>query len=313
MKRALAVVAALAVAYACQVPDEHFRVRDGGFQDADTDGFVYMDADTGPCMHLAPWGTLMPVGLPTMSSVARFSPNELNAYYTLVISNKPTLVISTRTDTGVAFGSARALTGVNGSDGYGTPSIAKDGSVIVYTSGEPPVHPTGSDREIMRAPRGSASYEFGSGAVLSFNLPNIEDDFAYLASNGDIWFASKRGSDQAVSIYRAVSVGGGFFGDTERADSLNTTSTANNYPLVSDDLHRIFFQRGSDVYTAVRGPVDQPFGMPSLVDEINGDAQCVGPTICRPAWISPDGCRLYVGVGSAGANQMYVSSKPPRT
>lgn len=310
MKRALAVVAALAVAYACQVPDEHFRVRDGG--GSDVDAYVFLDADTGDCMHSADWGPLLLVaGLPVMQSVARFSKDELTTYYTFTPATIPSLFVATRMQ-GTSFGSGRALVGPNGSDGYGTPSISEDGATLIYTWGEPPTHPSGSDREIYRADRMGSNYQFGNVVPLSFNAAGAEDDFAYIASNGDVWFGSKRLSDTAVSIYRAVSVSGGFFGQTIRQDSLNASSTANNYPLITEDLHRIFFQRDSKIYTSLRISVDNDFPAPTTVDEINNDPMCAG-TVCRPAWVSPDNCHLYIGVGSAGAVTMYMSAKPPRT
>ncbi|MEO8553416.1 MAG: hypothetical protein ABI678_25760, partial [Kofleriaceae bacterium] len=212
--------------------------------------------------------------------------------------------------TSASFGAAKRLTGVNAADGENTPSISADGMTLIYTWGEPPVHPSGLDRDIHRAIRMGSNYQFGSGEQLPFNQDNIEDDYSFLAANGDVWFGSKRAGDSVVSIYKATAVGGGQFGTVSYAGNLNSTSTANTYPVLTDNFLHIFFQRDGMVYVASRGNPDAAFGTPATVDDINTDPACVG-TNCRPAWVSPDACRFYIGAGSAGgAVSMYVTAKP---
>jgi hypothetical protein len=319
VKRALVVglATALALAVACQVPDRHFRVGDAGGDAASDTILDAIDAPSGPCNLAAPWGPLAPVpGLGSLRSVARFTPDELTAYFALGSDGTQptlpdTLFVATRSGLGSSFASATKLTGVNGSDGMSTPSISADGMALFYVWGEAPLHMTGSDRDIYAAQRIGSNFQFGSGSNLTTNLAGVEDDYPYVSSDGDVWFASQRGSDQVNSIYKANSAGGfAQFSGVSRASNLNSTTAANIYPTVSADLLDVYFERGSAVYVGTRGSAGDSFNTPFSVNEINNDTHCMG-TACRPAWISPDGCRLYIGAGASGsAITMYVSSKP---
>jgi hypothetical protein len=298
----------MTLATACRIPDENLRVRDGAGDD---------DADLGPCNQAAPWGPLVAVpGLPAMRSVARFTSDELNAYIALgpdgmQASTPDTLFVASRATVTENFGMPMMLLGPNDPNGQTTPSVSPDGSTIIYTWGQPPVHPMGIDRDIYRATRTGGITEYSTGEKLAINADNFEDDFSFLTPNGDIWFSSKRGTDSVVSIYKALSVGGGAFATPVYASDLNSTVTANDFPLVTNDNLHVFFQRDSTMFFASRTSVDGSFGTPDTVDEINNDPNCAG-TNCRPSWISPDACRLYVGIGDSGqANvTMFVSTKP---
>jgi hypothetical protein len=317
VKRALAVAAAisLAVAISCRIPDEHLHVRDAVGSDKPVDA-GFDDADLGPCDHAAPWSPLVSVsGLATLRSVARLSPDELTAYFALgsdgTYATLPdTLFVSTRPNPDASFGSATVLTGVNGPDGQSTPTISVDGSTLVYVWGQPPLHTQGTDRDLFLSKRLGSNYEFGASSKLTFSMDAVEDDYPFIASNGDVWFASKRGGDNVVSIYKVTAVGGGQFGVVSEAGNLNSDTSANNFPLLTSDLHRVFFQRDGMILTATRFSVDDSFSSVTTVDELNHDPACAS-TNCRPASISPDGCRLYVGIGSAGsAVSMYIAAKP---
>jgi hypothetical protein len=322
MKRALAVgaVLALALAIACQIPDRHFQVRDGGSADAVIDAMhdAMIDAKLGPCDLTAPWGTPTPVaGLSQLGSIARLTGDELEAYFSLkiVVGTITTgqLFVATRPDVASAFGSAVELTGVNGSDGMATPTISNDGSTLFYTWGQAPLHSaTGSDRDIYRATRTGSASEFGSGARVSFSIANYPEDYAYVGWDGDVWFAAERGSESVLEIYVAPSVGGASFGSAVERGELSSISASNNDPLISYDQLHAYFQRAGMIFTADRTSVGSAFSTPYLVPELEtGSGYCVG-MYCRPSWMSNDGCRLYIGVGPAGGNiDIYVMSKPP--
>jgi hypothetical protein len=314
--RAFAVVAAIALALAmsCRIPDEHLRVGDGGSDVDASDG----DAPPPACNLTAPWGPLVPVqGLEVLKSVARLSADETTAYFALgsdgAGSDPATLFVATRADLGSTFAPAVELSGVNGSDGESTPALAPDGKTLYYVWGEPPVHMTGSDRDIYRATRDGSLSQFGSaGKVGSINVVGAEDDYPFVAADGSLWFSSQRGSDTVLSIYFAPSVGGDQFSGVQRATELNSTTRGNYYPLLSADLLTIYFQRGGLLYTAMRGSGGASFEVPTTIDELDdNDCADTANVYCRPSWLSPDGCRLYIGTGSAGgAIAMSVSSKP---
>jgi hypothetical protein len=267
-----------------------------------------------------PWGSLVLVpGLPQnqLRSVARFTPDELTAYFGTgsngnfgSSADTDALFVATRSGVASAFGSETKLTGVNGSDGMSTPSISADGNTLYYTWGEPPNHPaTGTGRDIYVATRTGSASEFGSGSAINIDVVGSEENYAYIASDGTLWYEAKpAGSGTYRSIYSAPPAGSGAFA-TPSEFPLDAPMMPNTYPVVSSDLRHVYFQRGGLIYIASRGSAGDTFSSATGIDELNNDYCLMTP--CRPTWISPDNCRLYVGVGSMGsALTMYVSSKP---
>ncbi|HEY1815724.1 MAG TPA: hypothetical protein VGG74_25420 [Kofleriaceae bacterium] len=321
MTRALAVVAAVALALAmsCRIPDEHLRVGDGGGASDDAGMDAMGDGPPPACNLAGPWGHLNPVeGLVPMRSVARFSPDETTAYFALgsdgtATTEPDTLYVATKPVMGT-FGLPTKLTGVNGSDGESTPAISSNGTLLYYVWGEPPVHMTGSDRDLYVATRSGSAAQFGSGTKLGggINAVGAEDDYVSVAANGDLWFSSQRGSDPTLSIYMAPSVGNGQFGTVQRADALNATTVGDYYPTVAPDQLTIYFLRSNLVFVATRSSPTDDFGNVTTLDDLdNADCMDTVDVDCRPAWVSPDGCRFYVGTGSSGGTiTMYYSSKP---
>jgi hypothetical protein len=313
MKRALAVgaVVALALAIACQIPDRHFQVRDAGSADAAIDARpdAMIDADLGPCDLTAPWGT--PVAIPELAqklSVARFSRDELTAYFATGSDLTPVgsdyLYVAQRSAIGSAFGTPVPLTSLNGSGAATTPSISPDGQTLFYTFG------TNAARDIYRATLITAPDQFGSGSNTPFSGSAVVDDFAYVASDGSVWFSS--GSANMLQITEARSVGGGAFQTPVQETELNSPGQTNLYPMVTWDRLGIYFSRNGVIYYASRTSVAPfTFSVPQPVPELEaGSGYCV-TRYCRPAFISEDGCRLYIGIAPSNTPiDMYVSSKP---
>lgn len=299
---------ALAFAIACQIPDRHFQARDAAV-DVAIDAMV--DAKLGPCDLAGAWST--PVAIPELRqnlSVARFTVDELTAYFATGSDGMPTgsdyLYVMQRPAIGSAFGSAKPLTNLNGSGAATTPSITSDGQTLYYTYG------ANSARDIYQAKLIAAPDQFGSGTDAVFSGSNMPDDFAYVGSDGSVWFSS--GSANMLQITEARFTGGSAFANPVIETELNSPGQTNLYPLVTWDQLGIFFERAGVIYYATRTSLAPgSFGAPQQIPELRaGSGACAGSAAyCRPAFISRDGCRLYIGVGSSNAPiDMYMSTKP---
>jgi Tol biopolymer transport system component len=100
--------------------------------------------------------------------------------------------------------------------------------------------------------------------------------------------------DGSSDIYRSFRKGT-VFADPEEVGELNTNSDESAPVLQANGL-AIFFSStraggsgGNDVWMATRSDPDDGFGMADNVTEVNST------DFDWPTWISPDGCRLYLG------------------
>jgi hypothetical protein len=91
---------------------------------------------------------------------------------------------------------------------------------------------------------------------------------------------------------------------------LDSDGTAQGVAVSKDGL-TIFFgsmRTGGagklDVWTAHRSSRSEKFGAPAVVPPVNS------ALIDRPAFISADGGRLYLGSERGGAGDLYVATKP---
>jgi hypothetical protein len=309
------VIAALAVV-ACRIPDEQFPITDAAGPPNDGAQIVPDGMPPqGPCDLTKPFSVINDVpGLGAIKSVARFSADELTAYFAMGLDGTPTgdpaqINRATRASATDTFSAPKPIAVLNGSDGESTPVLSPDGSTIYYVWGEPPNH-TANQRVLFSSARGSNG-AFQAGSAIPGLDGSGEDDYPSVDSEGDLWFGSKRGTDPVVSIYHAPNVGGSF-GQPMAVSELNSVADGNYYPVLTPDRTQIFISRMGSVsasftiYTATRGSASGPFSVPSKVLEIDHD-----PTVdYRSAWISPDGCRLYIGSGTRGGIKMSVASRP---
>jgi hypothetical protein len=308
------VVLAPALAVAACVGDSSPDNQDSGL-DATTDALAQDSAsdagadatDAAACDLDAPFGAPTNVaGLSGLASVARFSSDELTAYFALAVGDAglSQLYAATRPTLTDTFGTATPLTTVNDGLGETTPYASGDGLTLFYA------HNTNgaNGRDIYYAARQNVLGSFQSPQEVGIvNDPTHEDDYVSQASSGDLWFSSRRNVDAGVSqIFHAPYVGSGFGTPAEETE-LDSLTESNLFPLVTPDLLRIYFQRGASltIWTATRSIPSGPFGTPQVVDELTVDG-----TIERPAWISADGCRLYVAQGQPV--QMTVAAHPPK-
>ncbi|HEY1957138.1 MAG TPA: hypothetical protein VGH28_16070 [Polyangiaceae bacterium] len=300
-----AVAAAACVGDDVPTRDAGPEASTDGASEAATDGGA-PDANDAACNLDAPFLPPTAVaGLSALGSVARFSADEKTAYFALAVGDAglDQLYQATRPTLSDPFGAPTVLANVNDALGEATPFVSTDGKTIFYGHSELGA----SGRDIWYAARQDTIGAFQNPQVVAIvNDPTHEDDYVSQATSGELWFSSRRDVDSGQNeIFHATDVGNGF-GTPQVEAELNSQTESNLYPVLTPDMLRIFFQRGSSltIWTATRPIPSGPFGTPQVVSELTVDG-----TIERPSWISADGCRLYVGQGQPV--QMLVASRPP--
>jgi len=309
----LAFVPAGAVAAAC-VGDTGPANGDSGVPDVSTDApSLDSTTDAGPtdaapaCNLDAQFQSLTPVpGLAGLGSVARFSSDELTAYFALLSdAGIDQLYQASRATLSDSFGTPTILANVNDAVGESTPWVSADGKTIFYGHSENVG--TASARDLWYATRTDTIGAFSNPQEVGIiNDPTHEDDYVSQATNGDLWFSSRRDVDAGQNeIFHAQAIGGNGFGAPQISPELNSLTESNLYPLLTPDRLHVYFQRGASltVWMASRSVPSGPFDTPQQVNELTIDG-----TIMRPSWISPDGCRMYMSKDTPV--QMLVASRP---
>lgn len=212
------------------------------------------------------------------------------------------LFMSTRPSLDDAFGAAQALTTVNTPGEEVQPSISADGFELLFTSTR-----DGDGHAFFRATRPSlvAAFEaptrvtFATGDGLDAGL----DQDAFYASADELWFSRR---ERIVHSRRLAD--GTYEAPVEVPELAGST---NRYPVLSPDGLRIWYAstRGGSpvfhVWTAVRTSRDAAFSAPEPASALSSDANDL------PAWISRDGCRLYLASTRDGTNDLFVAIRTP--
>lgn len=143
-------------------------------------------------------------------------------------------------------------------------------------------------------------------------LNTIDDDTTpYVMPDGlTLYYASAPlGSYDLVRATRTST--SAFSMDTSGTFAVVNTNSQEKFPVVSVDELTVYFasdraggQGARDIWKAVRTSKSDPFGVATLVPELNTTADDI------PTWISDDGCRMYVSSTVAGSFDMYLATKP---
>lgn len=267
------------------------------------------------CEPLAPFGAPQLVaGLDAKLAPAdpSLSPDELTIYFTgTTPAGDRDLYLATRSSIELPFESAVSLTTLNSPADDASPAISPDGLTVIFQSRRIPnegVH-------LYVATRTSTIAAFGTPApVLGVASPvATSDDLqpVLAGDSGELWFVSSRLG--TGDIFRAVRSGGSYMAPAPIA-ALNTTDATEAHPLASTDLLTVYFSSnraasaargGFDIYRAHRSTIDDGFGVPGLVPEL----ETTGNDNAK--WLSADGCRLYLHSTVSGALQIYVATRQP--
>lgn len=229
----------------------------------------------------------------------RLAPDERTAY---LASNRPgvggvDLHTSTRATTSAPF-ETPVLHALSTTADDTHPSLSFDGLSLYFASTR-----TGTT-DLYVATRGTSTLPFTTATIVSVSTPDFEESFPWIAASGELMFASNRAGD--MQLYRAPRAGAGF-GAPVALSEVNEPGTLSNNPVLSNDGTWLYFAssrttggaRGElDIWVAHRASSSVPFDPPTNVAELNTASSD------RPAWLSGDGCRMYLtstregGVGS---------------
>ena len=283
--------------------------REGGAPDVSQDAPPDVDAGKGACNLASPFGTPIALGGVNTQAVEqhpRLSPDELTLYFQRVDPDAGDfdLFRATRGDAAAAFQSPSPISELDTPSDEADLTVSPDGLRAFFGSNR--ANGLGA-YDIWQAQRDAQSAPFDLVAPTA-NVSSTQNDHETYYVPGALYFASDRGTG-GEDIYRAAEQAGGLASPLLVVEL--SSPAYDGFPVVSADELRIYFasSRGDggalQPYTATRATKTAQWSTPTLVGELAGFGQAI------PAWISPDGCRLYFSSNENGDYDLYVAAKAP--
>lgn len=278
--------------------------------DGDVEDAMPVDAgiDATGCDLAKPFGAI--VHLVDLSSPAPDYTLSMTADEKVVVLGSfradggPQLFVATRATLADTF-STPVLLQIADAAGPSTPSLTPDGGVLFFTMYVP-----GTALDLFST-TGLADGTYAAPVALD-ELNSAADDLTpALGVDGDeVFFDSFRNGIQG--IYRSTRTAAGMFRPPVLVNEIFIDGGRQIAPVLSADGKTLYFAADTpsglgalDIWVATRASRTDPFGPPRPVPELSSTASD------QPAWLSPDGCRLYFASGRAGAGfDFYRASKP---
>lgn len=269
-------------------------VRDGGAPDAGPVGCAW-NGVFGP---LTPMQDINARG--TAFSRFRFSRDERELWYA---RNLPgvrgdlDLFHAVRSNRDAGFGPDDALLGITTTANEMDPMPVDDGGLLYYSSSA-----AGSFDLYVATAVGTVPNTWALQGSLTFASSAAAVEFApFVSSAGDLWFTTSPLSFTPFTVSVAPRGGMGSFlapvSDPGLQAFMGDGGAEVRTPVVSDDGLTLYVSAHAageswfHVFRAHRTSTAQPFPPPTAVPELDLGAQ--GQHL-DTAWLSPDGCRLYV-------------------
>jgi hypothetical protein len=324
---AVAIAGCLASAAACTGDDPVFATNadvDGGMAAADTGtttGEAAVGSETGslvdsgtPSCFRAPFTNvaLSPLSRPGADNVAITFTADENTVYASATSLDAGTHIDIFTAQRPAGGTFPALVpftllDTDLSEDY---AVAVNGASteLVFTSSRPPAQNMG----LYFVTRGSAGAQFMVGPQLVQGLDTADQELRPFFAGGDLYFS--RGTTTSATLMRAHESGTpGTFDVPVPVLPAAARGPVDLDVVLSEDRLVMYFgsSRGAsfDIWMSTRAHEADDFGMPiKLTDPGLNTANKD-----RPAWLSPDGCRMYIITDRehAGRSDIWLATRTP--
>jgi hypothetical protein len=260
------------------------------------------DASDASCNPTAPFGA--PVAVTELDTgfgetSISLSSDELTAYFI----RDGSLYVAARAARTAPFGAAGLLTSVNQAGTMQQVAITHDGQVLYTVStieSGPKVFASVSGVGGFGAPAkvsGPSGDFYGSNPYLNTQKSFVYYDFPTVGDGGGPHDAIHMASIAAPTAWASpVLVNELFSGKGDRA------------AVLSADQKTLYFASkrgglGDDVYVTTRATVGAQWGTPQPVTEVNTTSDDA------PAWLSDDGCRLYIVGFASGNDDIYIATR----
>jgi hypothetical protein len=279
----------------------------GSSPHASDDAVVPRDADVRACPVGAAFAA--PVAVPGLAVAdellgVAFSRDELTAYFSEG-GGYAAIFTAQRPSVGGTFAGATVLTALGGNTAAEStkfPTLTNDDRAVYFERDDTSQAPTKLGiATATRSGSGFASPTAVAG-LAGFGQP-------YLVGDPELYLVGDGGANHA-DIYVASRSGTSFA--TPTLVSAVSSSAYESHPVVSDDDLELWFLRssstGSKVMTSQRERPDQPFGAPAELDGVSGSSSAP----LAPAWLSADGCRLYLASTTTTGGTVMVAQRTAR-
>lgn len=273
--------------------------------------------DPGPpgCDPNAAFGTPEPLPGPVNSSAGHETAPSLTADELTIVFGRivgtidGSILMAKRAGFHQPFGEPTPVPGITNDKQNFAPTMTEDG-LILYWSVQEVSGLDISSSKIFTARRGDRSSDFSAPEEF---LPSSQLRFSpFVSRDGTELYFSNYMGDTNTQIWRSVRGDLAIFQPAAIVNELKATGANGGVAMTPDGL-RIYFasDRGpsegaNDVYTAARADKGAAWENITKVNELSS------PGADRPGWISPDGCRLYMGSDRSGEGALYMASKPAK-
>jgi hypothetical protein len=276
----------------------------GGSGGTGAGGTAGSDAGTVTCTSSMRFGDSVPVyGLnrdPGNEYRVFLSPDELTAY---ISHGHPwqvaDIAVAKRASRSEPFGNALALAEINSPSSELSVSLTPDALTLFVESSR-----SGTGR-IYAATRRTILESFSPPTAVPLDHGEDAEGDPYVLPDGSALYYGVAYFAPATNAIWRVSLEG----ITPRSPTVIIDDGDVRWPVVSADELVLYYYdtapsgSGGGIVMRTRTSIGVPFGEPTELTELNT------PDVEWPQWISPDGCRLYFGRGTANGAFLFVAER----
>jgi hypothetical protein len=261
------------------------------------------------CDRTRPFGAPQPIAELNTSGDDLFgslSPDELTVYFDSgAVTANVHMFSATRPQRTAPFGPPVMIANLTSQFQDLYPSVTADGLTMYFTSngfGAPSTTIFVSRRSTNKDP-----FAAPTQVATLYDSKTFPETLFVTADGAMLYFA--RGDMMTTNLFSS-SCGPSGCTIAQPITELNTAQAQAGSVVSADQLTIYYGQKiggNYDVMVARRPTPSGPFGSPSSVTELNSSSSEI------PAWLSPDGCRMYINrtEGSAGTPyDLYVATRP---